>query len=319
MRAAVVRASLSVACVVAFNLTLHAEGVGESPTLRERDVRRAEKVIAKLRLLDGAAAASDGASEFHKLAAKFYPDLFVTVADMRRSDLKTDLDTAVFLYAEVNRTWLTAGNSSADCGRQRRDIYLPLCLDLRGGTTRQLLVSKARLHTRWAEAIVKNYRGEPDAETSRSLAAMKAARENDLVIAARVIDTLKTLERLVNAVPAYADRDGQRVSSGIGFDRLDREFGDALQYAGALIYSLPRGPAYYSLSNAWRSFKDGQFWYHKVHQSKKLVVSANGFERDSLADLRLDAAQVSHTVVANWEAAIRYTRLVEQTLSAPIR
>jgi hypothetical protein len=238
---------------------------------------------------------------------------------MRQSDLKTDLDTAVFLYAEVGRAWLTAGNSPADCGRQRRDIYLPLCLDLGGGTVRQLLHSKARLHTRWAAAVVENYRGEGDAETLRSLAAMKAARDSDLVIAARVVETLKTLEQLVNAVPTYADREGQRAASRVGFDHLDREFGDALLCAGALIYSLPRGPAYYSLSNAWRSYKDGQFWYQKVYQSKKLVVSAYGFKGDPLKDLRLDAAQVSHTVIVNWEAAIKYTRLAEQSLSAAIR
>lgn len=317
-RAARARAPLSFACLIGFALTLQAEGAAP-PALREKDVRRAEKIVAKLRLLDEAAAARDGAREFRGLAAKFYPGLFMSVADMRRSDLKTDLDTAVFLYAEVGRVWFTAGNSPADCGRQRRDIYLPLCLELRGGTTRQLLLSKARLHTRWAAAVVKNYRGEPDAETLRSLAAMRAARDGDSLIAARAVEALKALERLVNAVPTYADRGGQRASSGAGFDYPEGEFGDALQCAGALIHSLPRGPAYYSLSNAWRSFKDGQFWHRKVYQSKKLVVSANGFERDSLEDLRLDAAQVSHTVSANWEAAIRYTRLAEQSLSAPIR
>lgn len=317
--AAAARAPLSVACLIVFALTLQAEGAPGQPALREKDVRRAEKVLAKLRLLDEAVAARDGARALRDLAAKLYPGLFVTVADMHQSDLKTDLDTAVFLYADVSRTWFTAGASTADCGRQRRDIYLPLCLELRGGTVRQLLLSKARLHTSWAEAVVKNHRGEGDAETSRSLAAMKAARENDLLIAARVVATLKPLEGLVNTVPAYSDYQGRRASSGAGFDQLDREFGDALASAGALLYSLPRGPAFYCLSNAWRSFKDGQFWYQKVYQSKKLVVSAYGFEGDPLEDLRLDADQVSHTVAVNWKAAIKYSRLAERSLAVAAR
>lgn len=317
--AAAARASLSAACLFGLALTVQAEGAAGSPALREKDVRRAEKVVAKLRLLDEAAAARDGAVALRDLSSKLYPGLFVTVADMRQSDLKTDLDTAVFLYADVSRTWLAAGASTADCARQRRDIYLPLCLELRGGTVRQLLLSKARLHTRWAEAAVKNYRGAGDAETSRALAAMKAARDKDLVIAARVVEALRTLEGLVNAVPAYAEHQGRRASSRVGFDRLDGEFGDALQRAGALLYSLPRGPAFYSLSNAWRSYKDGQFWYRKVHQSKKLVVSAYGFESDPLKDLRLEVDQVSHTVLVNWQAAIKYTRLAEQSLPIVVR
>jgi hypothetical protein len=298
---------------------LRAEGAAGSTTLREKDVRRAEKIVAKLRLLDAAAAAHDDARALRDLASKLYPGLFITVADMHQSDLKTDLDTAVFLYSEAGRTWFTAGASPADCERQWRDIYLPLCLDLRGGTVRQLLLSKARLHTRWAEAVVKNYRGESDAETSRSLAAMKAAREHDQVIAAQVVERLKTLEQLVNTVATHADSQGRRVTPKGGFDHLDREFDDAVGSAGALLASMPRSPTFYHLSNARRSYKDGQFWHRKVYQSKKLVVSVNGFQRDPLEDLRLDADQVSYTVTVNWGAAMKYTRLAEQSLSGTTR
>lgn len=316
---AAARASFHAGCLVLFALTLRADGAAGGPALREKDVRRAEKIAAKLRLLDGAAAAPGGAAAFRDLSAKLYPGLFMAVAEMHRSDLKTDLDTAVFLYAEVRRTWLTSGASAADCGRQRPDIYLPLCLELRGGTVRQLLLSKARLHARWAEAVVKNYRGAGDAETAGDLSAMRAARGHDLVIAARVVEALKSLEGLVNAVPAYGGTRGRGAAHRVSFDDLDGEIGAALGTAGALLYSLPRGPAFYCLSNAWRSFKDGQFWYRKVHQSKRLVVSVNGFERDPLTVLGLDADQVSGTAIANWDAAIRYTRQAEQRLSVGAR
>ena len=156
------RASLSVACLLAVALDLRAEaapGRAGMTALREKDVRRAEKVLAKLRRLDEAAAAGGGgAKTYHALAADFYPGLFVTVADMRESDLKTDLDTAAFLYAKAARTWFAADALAADCDRERRDIYLPLCLALRRGTVRQLLLSKARLHAGWAAALVKDYR-----------------------------------------------------------------------------------------------------------------------------------------------------------------
>jgi hypothetical protein len=309
------RAALCAAALVGFALNVLAAGAATQPALREKDVRRAEKVVAKLAMLDGAAASGEDAKAYHALAAKFYPGLFITVADMRESDLKTDLDTAVFLYARVGRAWFAAGASKADCGNERRDVYLPLCLDLRGGTARQLLLSKARLHARWAEAVVKNYRGEGDAETLRALAMMKAARENDSTIVARIVETLQPLERLINAYPTYADYQEGRAASKISPDRLDVEFADALNTASLLLASMPRSPAFYRLSGARDGYRDGLFWYRKVHQSRKLVVSASAFEGDPLRDMRLNADQVGYTVVANWRTAAKYTRLAEHSLS----
>ena len=147
--------------------------------LHDGDVRRAEKVLAKLKLLHDAAAAAD-ASAYRTLVSKLYPDLFVKVGEMPPGDLSTDLSTAVFLAEQLGRIWAAAGGAPADCGSERPDIYLPLCLDLRGGTVRQLLLAKSRLHARWAEAVLRNNRGKSDAETAHALADRDAARANDL-------------------------------------------------------------------------------------------------------------------------------------------
>lgn len=82
---------------------------------------------------------------------------------------------------------------------------------------------------------------------------------------------------------------------------------------------MPRSPTFQYLSSARRSYMDGLFWYRKVHQSEKLVVSASGFERDPLIDLRMDAGQVNHAVIANWKWAMKYTRLAEQSLCCAAR
>jgi hypothetical protein len=312
-------AALCVAWLVGCAPASHAKAAPGANALREKDVRRAEKVVAQLRLLDGAGAAASDVVAFRSLTRKLYPGLFITVADMRQSDLKTDLDTAVFLYEEVGRTWAAAGETAADCGRERPDVYLPLCLGLRGGTARQLLLAKARLHARWAEAVVGNYRGAGDAETVRALSEMRAARGNDLSIAARVVETLKPLEGLANIPRSYADYEEQRAVSKVSFERLDGEFADALGRAGALLNWMPRSPSFYYLSSARRSYADGLFWYQKVHRARRMVVSASGFERDPLKDLWRDAEQVGYTVVVNWRTAVKYTRLAEQSLPAEAR
>jgi hypothetical protein len=314
------RALLFVACLFAGVLAARGQSaadLGAAHELRERDVRRAEKVLEKLRLLDEAAESREGGGDFRGLARKFYPGLFVAVADLRPSDLKTDLDTAVFLYEALGRARSAAGESAADCEGERPGLYLPLCRGLRGGTVRQLLLAKARLHARWAEAVVKTQRGAGDGETARLVSEMKAARALDLRIAARVSEELKSLEGMVSLSPTYADYQEQRAGPKVSFEKLDAGFADALGRAGVLLGWMPRSPAYYYLARACRSYADGLFWYRKVHGSRKKVVSAAaGFERDPLEDLRLDADHVGYAAVSNWKTAARYTRLAEHSLAA---
>lgn len=291
----------------------------DAHAIRDGDLRRAEKILSKLRLLHDAAGAAD-AGAYRKLTSKLYPDLFIKVAEMRLGDLSTDLSTAVFLAEKLGRTWAAAGDTTADCRNERPDIYLPLCLDLRGGTVRQLLLAKSRLHARWAEAVLRNNRGEANAETARALAEMEAARANDLLIAARVVETLKPLEADLPLSTADTARGERFNASATGFDRSDGEFADALRVSEALLAWLPRSPTFSHLSNARLAYADGLSWYRKVRQSKSLVISAaSAFAPDPLKELRLDAEQVSATVQANWKSAIKYTRIAEQSLSGAPR
>lgn len=321
---AAARAVLCAACLIGFAFTACAESAGEaatSPALREKDVRRAEKVLAKLSQLDEAAAANDERA-YRARASELYPALFVTVADMRQSDLQTDLSTAVFLYEKLGRTWLGAGATAADCGRERPDIYRLLCLELRGGTARQLLLAKARLHTRWAGAAVKDYRGGRDPETARALSEMRAARANDLLIAARILEALKPLEGLVNPSrtsagyqsQASARYDERRAASKVSPGGQGEEFADALDDAADLLAWMPRSPAFYQLSGARLAYADGLSWYQKARQSKALVVSANSFEYNPLKNLDMNTEQVTAAAEANWRLAVKHTRLAERSL-----
>lgn len=283
-------------------------------TISDGDVRKAEKVLAKLRLLHEAADAGD-ASAYRALASKLYPGLFVKVAELRPGDVSTDLSTSVFLAEQLWRTWPAAG-AAADCRGERPDIYLTLCLGLRGDSARRLLLAKSRLHARWAEALLKNRRGVDDAETARSLAEVRAARANDQLIAAQIVETLRLLEAPPAPSPAVADTRERfdASASGVGV-----EFAEALRDAGALLAWLPRSPTFYHLLSARQAYADGQWWHYKARQAKSLVVSAKDFAPDPLKDLRLNAEQVSASARANWSLATRHTRLAELSLSQPAR
>lgn len=279
--------------------------------INDADVRKAEKVLAKLRLLYEAAAADD-AGAYRRLASKFYPDLFVKVAELRPCDLSTDLSTAVFLAEQLGRTWSAAGETVADCPGARPDIYQPLCRVLQGGTVRQLLLAKSRLHARWAEAMLRDSRGEADAETTRSLAEVRAARANDQLIAVLVLKALRRLEGLpLTSSPTRARLEGS--------DEPDAEVTEGLSEVDTLLAWMPRGPTFYHLLNARDAYRDGLWWHDKARRAKSLVISANNFVPDPLRDLRLDAEQVIATAQANWRSATKHTSLAQQLLSRPAR
>jgi hypothetical protein len=286
--------------------------------ISDADARRAEKVLAKLQLLHDAASADD-ADAYRALASKLYPDLFVKVSEIRAGDLSTDLSTAVFLAEKLGRTWDAAGEATADCSGERPDIYMPLCLSLRGGTVRQLLLAKSRLHARWAGAVLKEHRGEADAETTDALAAMKVARAHDRLIAARIVQMLRPLEGLLGHSAADAGRGERLATTAAGLDRSDEEFADALYVAGALLAWMPRSQTFYRLSGAQHAYTDGLSWYRKARQSKTLVISANSFAPDPLKVLALDAEQAVAAAAANWKSAAKLTRLTEQSLSEAAR
>lgn len=290
----------------------------DAHAIRGGDLRRAEKVLASLRLLYGAADAVDAAA-YRGLVSRLYPDLFVKVAEMRPGDLSTDLSTAVFLAEELGRKWFDAGAAAADCRSERPDIYAPLCAALPGGTVRQLLLAKSRLHARWAEAVLRNYKGDADAETIRSIAEMNVARSNDALIAARVVETLKPLERLARTGESGGQRRTRFNASSADADGTDADFTETLREVGALLGWMPRSPVFYQLSAAREAYTDGLWWQSKARQSKSLTVSANNFRPDPLEDMRLNAEQVSAAASSNWQSAAKRTRLAEQSLPRPER
>jgi hypothetical protein len=290
----------------------------DAGTIHDADARKAEKILAKLRLLHAAADADD-ASAYRALVSKLYPDLFIRVAEMPPGDLSTDLSTAVFLAEKLGRTWDAVGETAAECRDERPDIYMPLCLSLRGGTVRRLLLARSRLHARWAEAVLSDYRGEADGETARALAEMKAARANDRLIAARVVEMLRPLEVLIGHPAGDAGRGGRLAATTLGADGSDEEFADALRVTGALLAWMPRSQTFYRLSGARAAYADGLSWYWKARQSKRLVISANSFAPDPLKILALDAEQAVAAARANWKSAAKLTRLTEQSLSEAAR
>jgi hypothetical protein len=280
-----------------------------TPTLREKDIATGESIIAKLRRLEQLTKESAKSEKHRKFAAKMYPGLFVEVADLRESDLKTDLTTAVFLYDEVLQSQIDSNNTAPDCEDEPREVYAKLCAENKDGTLPSFLMAKARLHTRWAEAVIDYHRGRGDVSTMATLELISTERHNDLTLARQAVEALQVLEKNVCNYSTLAEFEEGRTLARVPFERLDAEASKVLQSVDRILLSLPRSPLFYALYRARNSYANGIFWWQKTHRRGKLIVSANAFtEPDDLKSYKLDVGVVNYTVVINWRNAIRHTR-----------
>ena len=278
---------------------------------REKDVRKGEQIVAELRRLE---RLSETDFQGHRaLANKLYPGLFLKVSDLRESDLKTDLTTAVFLYERA----LHENDVEVDCAAELRGVYGRVCAQTESRTAQGFLRAKARLHTDWAEALIKAHKGAKDAATSAALEEMRAERRNDLALAQKAVAGLKALEHEVRVYSSLAEFQEQRASlARVSFERLSEDAASTLQEVDRVLQSLPRGPLFYPLYHARNFYSDGLFWWRKTYRRRQVVVDANSFgERDDAESLGMDPDAVDYTVSINWRNAAKRIRRAEQLIA----
>lgn len=288
---------------------------GSSTTIKEREIKKGEGIIAKLRRIEQLTESAPDFESYKKLTAKLYPDLFIEAADLRDSNLKTDLTTAVFLYDEALQRFHDTDRTESDCKDESRAVYFKLCADPQNNTTLKLFWARARLHTRWAAAVVDYNRGVKDAATIATLDEMERERALDLALAEKAVEALRALEQEVCAYSSLREFEEKRVLARVPFERLSKDVEDTLRKVDLILNDLPRSPLFYSLYHARNSYCDGLFWWQMSYRQKELVVNANHFARpDELKTLSLDAGTVNYTVTINWRKAINHTRQAERLI-----
>jgi hypothetical protein len=286
-------------------------------TLREKDLNRGESIIAKLRELERLTAESASSEKHRKLVAKMYPGLFVQVADLRAGDLKTDLTTAVFLYDEVLQSQIDSNNHTLDCIDEPREVYAKLCFESKTGRLQDFLKAKARLHTRWAEAVINYHRGINDVVTMATLELIRRERDNDLTLARQAVESLQTLEKNVCNYSSLAEFEEKRALARVPFEKLSEDASETLQSIDRVLLSLPRSPLFYPLYHARNSYANGLFWWRKTYRQGKMVVNVNNLaEPDEMKSSRLNAGEVNYTIAINWRNAIRHAREAANIIEA---
>jgi hypothetical protein len=283
-------------CVIVFAGGVANAANADSAT-HDKDLKRADAVVAKLlRLEEAAAAEYPGA--YHKAAEKIYPGLFVSVADLPDGNLKTDLSTAAALYESAYRTGATTGADAPDCSRELRASYFQLCRVSHSRT--RLLWAKARMHTRFAEAAILYARGDRSSATLDALAQIRAERAGDLTLAEEALRALKELA--VEVAAGSTKQLSERATSTLG-------------EIGSVLASLPRSNLQQHLRNARDAFRDGLFWQLKAAPARALVVSVNSFDApDPLRQLNLSADAAERAALQNWHGALKFIGKAEAAI-----
>jgi hypothetical protein len=285
--------------------------------LTAKDVQKAERIIAKLHRLEEVTATAVDFRAYKAESTGLFPGLFVDASELQEGNLKTDLTTAVFLYERAYRAGFDPGARATDCEGEVREIYLKLCRESRDGNPTRLLWSKARLHTGWATAVVRSYRGATDTETLTELSRLEAERKRDILLAKHA---LAALRRLAGVVETYSTGDALEEAvrvKRVSFEQLSREISESLMAVEQVLASLPRGRLYVLLDNARGSYRDGLFWWGKVYRMREMTVSVNNLAApDPLRLIGLSPGTVTGTVLANWRSALRYAREAEIVTSA---
>lgn len=300
-------AMISLALLMASSLAgLNAYADSSQSVLREKDVKRGEAVLAKLRGFEQQRAAARGEQHsYEALVRKAYPALFVQVAELRESDLKTDLTTAVFLYEEAMR----AGEVAVHCDDEVRDVYARLCVESGSATVAEFLRARARLHTAWAGALINYHRGARDEATTAALEEMRRQRRLDLALGERAVAALQILEKDVCAYASLGEFEEQKTVARKSFKELSVEMAEVLRRVDLILQSLPRGPIFHALYRARNAYDNGVFWWEKTYRRGEKVVNVNSFtEPNDLKAFGMDASAVNYTVVTNWRNAARHTQ-----------
>ena len=302
-----------------FVLPLVAYGQSHGSRLEEKQLSKAERLIQQLEQLDNLMNSGPNTAQYKARIAKLSNGFSRTAAGLPESDVKTDLGTAVYWYDQLalnlNHSAVSgSGSASVEerCGFERPGAYQKLC-EATSGSARDLLWAKARLHMNWAKAGIEF---QKTGKVDRPLDDVAFERKLDQMLAARIIESLKVLERQVIIYRSLGDFEASGKLARVPFAVFKQDLQKVSADAESMLSWLPQNTLKNEISNALHSFQDGAFWWEQIDQPKVVKVSdlASGFVSRSASDTVL-LTTVPYTVAINWRHGSKYLRRAEQIMN----
>lgn len=295
---------------------VNADAQQRETELSAKQVIKAERLIARIERLDAVTTDDWPSSKSQSLVQKLASAIRLDLSELPDGDVKTDLSTALLFYergaAPLSQEQSHASHES--CEEEKPGAYRKLC-ETTQGSARQLRLNKARLHTRWAQALISRQKGAVDATAAAALSAMEGEREFDRQLAAGALQALMRLENDVRIYRTLGEFIEGRALARVSFEKFNADLEEVRRAVRANLCWMPESRLKNELRNAMSSYLDGRFWWKQVYRPA-VIYAGNNYTDENLTQVRLgDPEEVKYTVAINWRQAHQYTARAAELLN----
>lgn len=242
----------------------------------------------------------------------------VAISELPEGDLKTCLATAADFLSAAYEPHGDQDGSAPVCSDELSSVDAELCRRLAPRTRAHLFHAKGKVRFEWAAALLRERDGERGAETAAAVAEMRRAHLEGERHASHALAVLGALAEKVVTYRSLAEFEESGALATVTFERFYEDLKATLREMDPALDSLPRTRTYYLLKGARNAFKDGAYWWSRLHVSdaRRMTVSVNELSNFGALERRgLDADSVSYVVVCNWRAGIKLLREAKAELA----
>jgi hypothetical protein len=150
---------------------------------------------------------------------------------------------------------------------------------------------------------------------SPNLTAENETRE-DRVLAARVLNLLKRLDNDVIIYRSLGDFEAEGRLARVSFEAFANNLQAVTSESESMLSRMPQSRLKTEIRNALDSYRDGTFWWEKIHQSRVVHVSAlTSFENTRTTSDMAFLTTVPYTVAIHWRQAGKYLKRAEEMMN----
>ena len=156
----------------------------------------------------------------------------------------------------------------------------------------------------------------PSETESFSLQPKTETVDNDQILAASSIAALKRLDSDVMIYRSLGEFEANGRLARVSFEAFTDDLGKVTAELEPQLSRLPQSRLKTEILNALDSYRDGAFWWQKIHHARVVSVSTLYLtEIDRTPSDTAFLATVPYTVAIHWRQAGRYLKRAEEMMN----
>jgi len=138
-------------------------------------------------------------------------------------------------------------------------------------------------------------------------------QENELMLAVRAITALRRVNDDVIVYRSLNDFEVNGRIARVSYEDFQKTLKEVSDEVEPILYRLPQSRLKMDINNALYSYRDGGFWWGKIHQSRVVSISKLSFARTNITPTEtLFMSTVPYTVAIHWRQASEYLKRAEK-------